>query len=116
MKYFVLGLGISGKGAITLLEKNNIEYIAVDDKLAMKSKDAQNIISSDDIVVKSPGISWDNEFLIYCIKNNIKIISEIDLALDFIDKNTKLIAITGTNGKTTVATKTYELLKKQALM
>lgn len=115
MKYFVLGLGISGKGAITLLEKNNIEYIAVDDKLAMKSKDAQNIISSNDIVVKSPGISWDNEFLIYCIKNNIKIISEIDLALDFIDKNTKLIAITGTNGKTTVATKTYELLKKAGI-
>lgn len=48
----------------------------------------------------------------HCIKNNIKIISEIDLAIQFINKNTKFIAITGTNGKTTVATKIYELIKE----
>lgn len=50
MKYFVLGLGIWKRSNNPI--KNNIEYTAVDDKLAMKSKDAQNIISSDDIVVK----------------------------------------------------------------
>ena len=42
--------------------------------------------NKDDVVVKSPGISWNNEYLKYCIKNGIKIISEIDLALKYINK------------------------------
>lgn len=111
MKYIVFGLGISGKGAIQLLEKKKLEYIVVDDKLGISSEEAKKITAKTDIVIKSPGISWKNTYLQYCVENKIKIISEIDLALKYINPNTKIIAVTGTNGKTTVVTKIYELLK-----
>ena len=86
MKYVVFGLGISGKGAQELLEKKGLEHIVVDDKYGIKSVDAMKMTNKDDVVVKSPGISWNNEYLKYCIKNGIKIISEIDLALKYINK------------------------------
>lgn len=111
MKYIVFGLGISGKGAIQLLEKKKLEYIVVDDKLGISSEEAKKLTAKTDIVIKSPGISWKNTYLQYCVENKIKIISEIDLALKYINPNTKIIAVTGTNGKTTVVTKIYELLK-----
>lgn len=111
MKYIVFGLGISGNGAKNLLEKQKLEYIVVDDKHAIKSSEAISLLKKDDVVIKSPGISWNNDFLNYCKKEGLKIISEIDFALDYLNEKTKLIAITGTNGKTTTCTKTYELLK-----
>ncbi|VWL85795.1 UDP-N-acetylmuramoyl-L-alanine--D-glutamate ligase [Oceanivirga miroungae] len=110
MKYVVLGLGISGQGAVNLLKSKKLDFIIVDDKKAIKSVDAIELIEKEDIIVKSPGISWANPLLSYAIKNGIRIISEIDLALDYLDKKTKIIAITGTNGKTTIVTKIYELL------
>ncbi len=111
MKYIVMGLGISGTGAVKLLENKKLEYIIVDDKNGIKSLDAINQTNKEDIVIKSPGISWTNEYLKYCLEKNIKIISEIDFALAYLNPKTKIIAVTGTNGKTTVVTKTYELLK-----
>lgn len=111
MKYIIFGLGISGVGAKELLEKQKQEAIIVDDKNGISSKDAINITNKDDVVIKSPGISWNNDYLKFCLEKGIKIISEIDLAIKYVNPKTKLIAITGTNGKTTTCTKIYELLK-----
>lgn len=111
MKYIVLGLGISGNGAVNLLKIKKKEFIVVDDKKAIKSKDAIKLLKKEDIIVKSPGIAWDNELLVFALENEIQVISEIDLALEYLDKKTKIIAITGTNGKTTIVTKTFELLE-----
>ena len=111
MKYIIFGLGISGVGAKELLEKQKQEFIIVDDKNGTPSKDAVYITNEDDIVIKSPGISWHNDYLKFCLEKGIKIISEIDLAIKYVNPKTKLITITGTNGKTTTCTKIYELLK-----
>lgn len=111
MKYIIFGLGISGVGAKELLEKQKQEAIIVDDKNGISSKDAVYITNKDDVVIKSPGISWNNDYLKLCLEKGIKIISEIDLAIKYVNPKTKLIAITGTNGKTTTCTKIYELLK-----
>lgn len=111
MKYIIFGLGISGVGAKELLEKQKQEDIIVDDKNGISSKDAVYITNKDDVVIKSPGISWNNDYLKFCLEKGIKIISEIDLAIKYVNPKTKLIAITGTNGKTTTCTKIYELLK-----
>ncbi len=111
MKYIIFGLGISGVGAKELLEKQKQEAIIVDDKNGISSKDAINITNKDDVVIKSPGISWNNDYLKFCLEKGIKIISEIDLAIKYVNPKTKLIAITVTNGKTTTCTKIYELLK-----
>ena len=111
MKYIIFGLGISGVGSKELLEKQKQEAIIVDDKNGISSKDAVYITNKDDVVIKSPGISWNNDYLKFCLEKGIKIISEIDLAIKYVNPKTKLIAITGTNGKTTTCTKIYELLK-----
>ncbi|WP_068268894.1 UDP-N-acetylmuramoyl-L-alanine--D-glutamate ligase [Caviibacter abscessus] len=111
MKYIVFGLGISGEGAKELLEYKKEEFVVVDDKQGIPSINAIEITNKDDIVIKSPGISWNNEYLKRCLEKGIKIISEIDLAIKYVNPKTKLIAITGTNGKTTTCTKIYELLK-----
>ena len=108
MKYIIFGLGISGVGAKELLEKQKQEAIIVDDKNGISSKDAVYITNKDDVVIKSPGISWNNDYLKFCLEKGIKIISEIDLAIKYVNPKTKLIAITGTNGKTTTCTKIYE--------
>lgn len=111
MKYIVFGLGISGEGAKELLQYKKEEFVVVDDKQGIPSNKAIEITEADDIVIKSPGISWKNEYLSKCLEKGIKIISEIDLAVKYVSSKTKLIAITGTNGKTTTCTKIYELLK-----
>lgn len=111
MKYIVYGLGISGNGACRLLDKYNKEYIVVDDKLATPTSEAIDLLKDDDIIIKSPGIAWTTKFLELAKSRNIKIISEIDLACEYVNKKTKLICVTGTNGKTTIVTKIYELLK-----
>lgn len=54
------------------------------------------------VIVVSPGVPSDSDILKNALAKNIKIISEIELAAAFCKGN--IIAITGTNGKTTTAT------------
>ncbi len=62
------------------------------------------------LVVKSPGIPNNGEVIQEIMKKGIPVISEIEFAYRFIDK-AKVIAITGTNGKTTTTLLTHHLLK-----
>lgn len=112
-KVVVFGAGLSGLGAKELLEKKGYEVYLVDDKNGMPSSEAVELLDKEKIefIVKSPGIPWKVELLVKAKDKNIKIISEIDLAYKYMDKNIKVISFTGTNGKTTTATKMYELLE-----
>lgn len=65
-----------------------------------------------DLIIKSPGIAFHDSMIFNAQKNNIDVISEIEYGLQFL--NTKnLIAISGSNGKTTLSTLTYEILNLQ---
>ena len=112
-KAIVFGAGLSGHGAKELLEKNGYNVFLVDDNTGLKSEEGIRILNENNIefIVKSPGIPWDAELLKTAGIKKIRVISEIDLAYRHMDKKTKIISITGTNGKTTTATKIYELLK-----
>ena len=112
-KAVVFGAGLSGLGAKELLEKKGYEVYLIDDKNGMPSSEAMELLDKEKIefIVKSPGIPWKVELLVKAKDKNIKIISEIDLAYKYMDKNIKVISFTGTNGKTTTATKMYELLE-----
>ncbi|MFZ1603023.1 MAG: Mur ligase family protein, partial [Leptotrichiaceae bacterium] len=111
-KVIVFGAGLSGLGAKELLEKKGFEVYLVDDKNGISSEEGIRIINSEkiDFIVKSPGISWKVDLLQEAAKIGIEVISEIDLAYKYMNKGIKIIGITGTNGKTTTATKIYELL------
>ncbi len=64
----------------------------------------------NDFIVVSPGIHLDIPVIEEAIKKGVPVISEIELASMFFSK--PMIAITGTNGKTTTTTLTGEIFKK----
>lgn len=108
----IFGGGITGLGVKELLDYKKVNNILIDDKIGVKSKEIYDMdLSKIEYVVKSPGISFENEYIKYLKENDIKIISEIELAYEYMNKDIKLIGITGTNGKTTTTTKVYEMLK-----
>lgn len=68
-----------------------------------------SLLENVDLIVKNPGVPYSVEFIAEAIKLNIPIITEIELAGTLYNNN--LIAITGSNGKTTTTTLAYEILK-----
>jgi UDP-N-acetylmuramoylalanine--D-glutamate ligase len=63
-----------------------------------------------DLVVKNPGIPYSNPLIAHAIEKNLPIITEVELAYKISEAD--IIAITGSNGKTTTTTLIYEMLKE----
>jgi UDP-N-acetylmuramoylalanine--D-glutamate ligase len=122
-KVVVLGLGRSGIAAVTLLKrlgaKVRVSEIKenISSKIPEELKDidiefgrhSRDFISWAEIVVISPGIPLDNDIVRYVRGRNISIYSEIELAYSICPA--KVIAITGTNGKSTTCHIVYHILK-----
>ncbi|HIG89833.1 MAG TPA: UDP-N-acetylmuramoyl-L-alanine--D-glutamate ligase [Flavobacteriaceae bacterium] len=89
---------------IQLIE-NNIEFEENSHNKAIKMK--------PDFVVKSPGIPDTSQIIKSYIKNNINVISEIEFASRHTDS--EIIAITGSNGKTTTTLLTHQILNDEGL-
>ncbi|MEC9488048.1 MAG: UDP-N-acetylmuramoyl-L-alanine--D-glutamate ligase [Halanaerobium sp.] len=67
------------------------------------------LLDEADLIVLSPGVPMDIPFLVKARDRYIPVISEIELAYHL--SEARMIAITGTNGKTTTTTITGELIK-----
>lgn len=63
-----------------------------------------------DLIVKNPGIPYSNALIALAEKRHIPIITEVELAYQI--SEAEIIAITGSNGKTTTTTLIYEMLKE----
>ena len=122
-KIAILGAGVSGVGAAILASNKNYNVFISDsnsiDKKSKKVLDNHNItweenghdlakILTSDLVIKSPGIPNHINLIQKIIKKEISIISEIEFASRF--TKAKIVAITGTNGKTTTALLIYKIL------
>ncbi len=105
----VYGLSVSGEWASKLLKKKKANVFLYDDNAETLNKKKikncyvlnelnENLISQFDFIIVSPSIEKDNKYLLIAKKLNIKIYSELEFASSFCKK---LVAITGTNGKTT---------------
>jgi len=70
----------------------------------------QNFIEDSDVIVLSPGVNVHALPVQWAKNKNIPILGEIEFAAQMCNK--PIIAITGSNGKTTVATLIRDLLKK----
>lgn len=68
-----------------------------------------NILNGATMVVPSPGIPPNNPLLLEALKKNISVVSEIELAYRLI--KVPIIAVTGTNGKTTTTTLLGKILQ-----
>ena len=61
-------------------------------------------------VVKNPGIKYTVPFVRYFVEHKVKILTEVEIGYRYA-KGFHYGAITGTNGKTTITTMLYEMLK-----
>ncbi len=124
----ILGSGESGVGAAILAKKQGMEVFVSDygkikpiykDELSSlgipfeEGMHSEDIILSATIIVKSPGIADKTPIVKKIKEKNIPIISEIEFGYRF--SNAKIIAITGTNGKTTTTSLMYHILEKAGL-
>jgi UDP-N-acetylmuramoylalanine--D-glutamate ligase len=111
-KIIVLGLGISGNAAVELAKSKKIQYEAFDEKKSTANiKDNIMRASADaSLIVVSPGIP-ENSILMKAAKlSKLPIISEIEFAGRFTKK--PILALTGTNGKTTTTELTAHILNQ----
>lgn len=116
-RILVLGLGISGRSAVKFLLKRkacvtgadrNEEVLNFDKELAtLREQGLKTILDSEacdikqfDLLVVSPGVHNSHPLYIQAVLAGIEIIGEVELACGFIKQ--KCLAVTGTNGKTTV--------------
>ena len=113
-KVLVYGLGSSGRSAIKLLEAHKANVSFYDDDLRCFEYVGFERNPQDkqyDFVVISPGIKClGNKLVEHFVETKTPIISELDLAFQFCKG--KILAITGTNGKTTTAMLTAKILKE----
>ena len=81
-------------------------------KLDEKANENTMLLDGIDLVITSPGIAQDIMLLQYADSNGIPVISELEFAWRLLDESEKknTIAVTGTNGKTTVVTLIRQML------
>lgn len=103
---------LSDAGSIGADRKATLDQYGVDYEEGGHSE--ARILASDEIV-KSPGIPDKAPLVKAAAAKGIPVISEIEFAYRHLPENAKVIAITGTNGKTTTTLLTYHLLKTAGL-
>ena len=123
-KVLIIGCARSGYWVTKLLNKKGYD-VTITDAKKIEYKDELVKLGVDvydnghpellkeikwDFIVKNPGIPYTNSFVDYFVKKNVKIYTEIEIALRY--GNYGIGAITGTNGKTTITTLLNEILKK----
>lgn len=124
-KVLVVGLAMSGVNAAKLLHELGALVTVNDYKSFEENPEAQELLESGirvvtgghpvelldedfELVVKNPGIMYNNPIVHRAIEKGIPVITEVELAYEVAES--KIIGITGTNGKTTTTTMIAEIL------
>ena len=124
----VLGAGMSGINASKLLKQlnanvwlNDANPLKSDAKEELKkigvevidAKQSPKILDdyNFDLIVKNPGIFYDNELIKEAIKRNIPITVEVEIASQV--SEAPIVGVTGSNGKTTVSTMINDILNEE---
>ena len=130
-KIFILGLARSGYQAAKYLISRGNTVILNDGKdedkmdpeqvkelrdlgveLIFGSHPDDILDSSFDYLIKNPGVPIDHKYVLKARELGIEVINEVEMSFRLLPEGVKVIAITGTNGKTTTTTLTYEIMKK----
>ena len=130
-KIFILGLARSGYHAAKVLCARGNEVVLNDGKAEEKLDSEQiselrelgvNLVfgshpdelldSSFDYLIKNPGVPIDHKYVLKARELGIEVMNEVEMGYRLLPEGVKLIGITGTNGKTTTTTLTYEIMKK----
>lgn len=123
-KYLVYGLGISGISSVkTLCSLKNEVYIydeknEEDLKDVFKElegynytwiKDIDEGLEKAEVLLKSPGIPVHNPIVKKALEKGLEVVSDLELVTRLFPDR-KIVAVTGTNGKTTTTTLMKEIL------
>lgn len=120
----IMGAGKSGLSALKLAQKLNYQVTLINqgevstwkpldldlDIKCVAQEDCVDVLKASDIIVKSPGIDPRQE--LFKEVSSSKIISEVEFAFRHFNQKAKIIAITGSNGKTTTATMIAQYLQR----
>ena len=127
-KIFILGFARSGYEASKYLLKHN-NFVLINDIKNEELHDQDKInelkelgcnfifgshnvnLVGYDYFIKNPGVPIDHPLVIKAKELGIPVINEVEMAYHLLPKNITLIGITGTNGKTTTTTLTYDILR-----
>ncbi|MDC3050800.1 UDP-N-acetylmuramoyl-L-alanine--D-glutamate ligase [Bacteroidota bacterium] len=124
----ILGSGESGRGAAVLAKKlGYMVFVSDSNKIAKQTKSLFKKLSIDyeekyhsvekiikaEKIIKSPGINQKSDLIVEIKKSGKNIISEIEFG--FSQTDSKIIGVTGSNGKTTTAKMIYHILKKAGI-
>ena len=119
--FFIYGLGVSGKSVVKFLRNYNCSFSATDDnrlknKFLFKNEYCQinnltKILNKSSYIVVSPSIDIDVHPVLSKFKD--KVITDIDILGSLIPDKVKVIAITGTEGKSSVCNYLNEVLNKK---
>lgn len=128
-RFSVIGLGRSGLEAAKLLVLKGAAVFASDakgrDEIADVGAELEELgveveygghsdrVLEAEVIVVSPGVRSDVPILKKASDRNIPIISEVELAYSFLECD--IVAVTGTNGKTTTASLMHHILQKGGL-
>ena len=100
----IMGYGESGKAVEKILKDLNINHKIYDKAHGVNGGGYYNTLSRKklmqfDLIVISPGVSIFNKYVVMAEKMGIKVVGELEFGYWF--TSSPVIAITGTNGKTT---------------
>ena len=130
-KIFILGMARSGYEAAKLLASRNNEVILNDSNADQDKNHIQELeelgvklvfgdynfdmLNGVDYLIKNPGIKDTHELVIEAKRRDIPVINEVEMSYRLLPKDITIIGITGSNGKTTTTSLTYEILKNAKL-
>jgi UDP-N-acetylmuramoylalanine--D-glutamate ligase len=115
----IIGMGASGQAAAKLAVHNNARVQTFDSRInaptikgtkAFHGIDPLDLLVKQDLIVISPGVPLEHPMLLNARENNIPILSELSFAAQYID--IPMLAITGTNGKSSTTWFTAQFLKQ----
>lgn len=122
--HLVIGLGATGLSCVRYLVSQNIPVMVVDTrdnppKLAEcraafpaveihLGQFSNAIFSKADVLVVSPGMSLDDPCIQYCLEKQVPVIGDVEIFAR--DAKAPVVAITGSNGKSTLTTLVGEMI------
>jgi UDP-N-acetylmuramoylalanine--D-glutamate ligase len=115
----VVGMGLSGVGAVRLLRQKGARVRAVDQKAKGELEgvtvepQTEAAFSDAELVVISPGVPADLDVFAAVRARGVPVIGELELAAPFLQGSN--IGITGTNGKTTTTALVGHILRESGI-
>ncbi|KAJ7560872.1 hypothetical protein O6H91_03G003600 [Diphasiastrum complanatum] len=131
----VVGLGVSGRAAAKLALARGASVIGVDNNAHLLPLEMDPGFGGQDLsrlktelgphqrktffeaskLVVSPGVPVSQPIVSDAIKNGVPAVSELGFATEVFPRSIKIVAVTGTNGKSTVVTFTGQILSQAGI-